>query len=289
MLNQDQIQKFHQDGYLVIENVIPEQQLLELRKQLEDWIQESREHDQPWGTTMDGRARFDIDTSDHSYDHPALRRVSSPTEVSDHFFKVALESKMAKMVGMLIGGNGTKFHHSKINAKLPHTVTTVKWHQDFPFTPHTNDDMITALLMVGEVTESNGPLQVISGSHKGPLYDHWQDGRFTGMIDSNIELKKCLNYISCTGSAGSVCFMHTKLLHASGANYTELPRYLYIAVYSAEDAKSLSENPLPSQHEGQLVYGDSSGTVRMSENKLKLPQKPKGASFFVQQAGLEKN
>ena len=287
MLNQIQIDQFHRDGYLVIENVLNQEGLLGLRTQLETWVDESRDFQEAYGETIDGRSRFDVDPTDHSSDHPALRRVSSPTEISDAYFETAIHSNMAEMAGELIGGSGTRFHHSKVNAKLPHTATTVKWHQDFPFTPHTNDDMITALLMVGEVTQDNGPLQVIPGSHKGELYNHWQNGRFTGKVEDDVEAKACQDFVSCIGPAGSVCFMHTRLLHASGANHTELPRYLFITVYAAEDAVALSDNPLPSVHQGQLVYGVESGQVRMTANRLQMPQKPKGASFFVQQAGLE--
>lgn len=287
MLNQDQIQQFQQQGFLVVENVLNSEELFNLRQQLEQWVNESRDYATAYGETIDGRSRFDIDPTDHSADHPALRRVSSPTEISEPYYQAAMQSKMAAMAGQLIGGSGTRFHHSKVNAKLPNTATTVKWHQDFPFTPHTNDDMITALLMVGEVTQDNGPLQVIPESHKGTLYNHWQEGRFTGMVEAHVEAEKCQNYVSCTGAAGSVCFMHTRLLHASGANLTDLPRYLFITVYAAEDAMALSANPLPSEHEGNLVYGESSGEIRMTPNQLKMPQKPKGASFFVQQAGLE--
>ena len=286
MLNTAQIEQFHCDGFLVVENVLSKDELRALRQQLEHWVDESREFESAYGETLDGRARFDVDPVDHRADHPALRRVSSPTEISSSYYQTAMQSNMAHMAGQLIGGSGTRFHHSKVNAKLPRTATTVKWHQDFPFTPHTNDDMITALLMVGDVTQDNGPLQVIPGSHRGELYSHWQDGRFTGKVDDAIEAK-CQDYVSCTGQAGAVCFMHTRLLHASGANHTELPRYLFISVYAAEDAVALSDNPLPSLHQGQLVYGQESGQVRMSVNQLKLPQKPKGASFFVQQAGLE--
>ena len=287
MLNQIQIDQFHRDGYLVIENVLNQEELLGLRTQLETWVDESRDFQEAYGETIDGRSRFDVDPTDHSSDHPALRRVSSPTEISDAYFETAIHSNMAEMAGKLIGGSGTRFHHSKVNAKLPHTATTVKWHQDFPFTPHTNDDMINALLMVGEVTQDNGPLQVIPGSHKGELYNHWQNGRFTGKVEDEVEAKACQDFVSCIGPAGSVCFMHTRLLHASGANHTELPRYLFITVYAAEDAVALSDNPLPSVHQGQLVYGVESGQVRMTANRLQMPQKPKGASFFVQQAGLE--
>lgn len=287
MLSQAQIQQFHDQGYLIVENVLKPEELGLLRQQLEAWVDESRQYTQAWGETLDGRSRFDVDPSDHSADHPALRRVSSPTEISESYYQVAMDSEMSKMAGQLIGGKGTRFHHSKVNAKLPHTVTTVKWHQDFPFTPHTNDDMITSLLMVGEVTADNGPLQVIPGSHKGPLFDHWQDNQFTGMVHPEVEAEQCQEFVSCTGPAGSVCFMHTRLLHASGANLTELPRYLFITVYAAEDALPLSDNPLPSEHEGQVVFGEASGEVRITPNQLKMPQKPKGASFFVQQAGLE--
>ena len=287
MLNQIQIDQFHRDRYLVVEKVLNQDELLGLRTQLETWVDESRDFQEAYGETIDGRSRFDVDPTDHSSDHPALRRVSSPTEISDAYFETAIHSNMAEMAGELIGGSGTRFHHSKVNAKLPHTATTVKWHQDFPFTPHTNDDMITALLMVGEVTQDNGPLQVIPGSHKGELYNHWQNGRFTGKVEDEVEAKACQDFVSCIGPAGSVCFMHTRLLHASGANHTELPRYLFITVYAAEDAVALSDNPLPSVHQGQLVYGVESGQVRMTANRLQMPQKPKGASFFVQQAGLE--
>ena len=287
MLNQNQIEQFHRDGFLVVENVVDAAELQGLRQQLEAWIDESRGFAEAYGETIDGRSRFDVDPADHSSEHPALRRVSSPTEISDAYFETAIHSNMAQMAGELIGGSGTRFHHSKVNAKLPHTATTVKWHQDFPFTPHTNDDMITALLMVGEVTEDNGPLQVIPGSQKGELYNHWQDGRFTGKVEDEVEAEQCQKFVSCTGPAGSVCFMHTRLLHASGANNTELPRYLFITVYAAADAVALSDNPLPSVHQGQLVYGQESGQVRMTANHLKMPQKPKVASFFVQQAGLE--
>ena len=36
---------------------------------------------------------------------------------------------------------------------------------------------------------------------------------------------------------------------------------------------------------GALVFGAESGTIRSTANQFRLPQKPSGASFFVQQAG----
>jgi len=83
--------------------------------------------------------------------------VNSPTEISAAYLDVVVNSRIPDMIADLIGVN-VKFHHSKINAKLPGAATAVKWHQDFPYTPHTNDDLVTALLAMDEVDETNGPL-----------------------------------------------------------------------------------------------------------------------------------
>ncbi|WET08981.1 phytanoyl-CoA dioxygenase family protein [Pseudomonas sp. D3] len=286
MIEQDEIEQFRRDGYLVVEGVLSMDEVAALQHDFDQWVEESRGHDQGWGTTVDGRARFDLE-GDHRADHPSLRRVSSPTEISPVYERVALHSRMAAISAQLIGASGARFHHSKINSKLPHTATQVKWHQDFLFTPHSNDDIITALLMVSEVTPQNGPLNVIPGSHKGPLWSHWQNQRFTGAVDDAVVAEHCRQPIACYGPAGSVCFMHTRLLHASSPNETELPRTLFISVYAAEDALPFGENPLPSAHAGLLVAGEESGLIRSTDNQLRLPQKPRGASFFVQQAGQD--
>lgn len=286
MIEQWQIDQFHESGFLVVENVVSPEDVAALQQDFDTWVEESRHHTQAWGQTQDGRPRFDLE-NDHSGDHPSLRRVVSPTEISAAFKRVALESPMAKIAAQLIGGTGARFHHGKINSKLPHTATQVKWHQDFLFTPHSNDDLVTALLMVSEVTPQNGPLNVIAGSHQGPLWSHWHDGRFTGAVAEQVVEEHCRQPVACYGPSGSVCFMHTRLLHASSPNETEHPRTLFISVYAAEDALPYGDNPLPSEHAGTLVAGSESGLVRSTPNQIRLPVKPKGASFFVQQAGKD--
>ncbi len=286
MIEQWQIDQFHEQGFLVVENVLSADEIAALQQDFDHWVEDSRSQTQAWGQTQDGRPRFDVE-SDHRPDHPSLRRVTSPTEISPAYRHTAFESRMATIAAQLIGGKGTRFHHSKINSKLPHTATQVKWHQDFLFTPHSNDDLVTALLMVSDVTPENGPLNVAPGSHKQELWSHWQDDRFTGAVEDSVVQAHCQQPVACYGPSGSVCFMHTRLLHASSPNETPWPRTLFISVYAAEDALPFGENPLPSEHAGLMVAGQESGLVRSTGHCVRLPQKPKGASFFVQQAGKD--
>ena len=284
-LSQDQKDQFWKDGVIVCEDAVSDTQLAQLRAEFESWVEDSRSYDDDYGETQDGRARFDLQPG-HSAEQPALRRVQSPEEVSDVFATVMREARTVDYCAELIGPS-LRFHHGKVNSKQPGSKTEIKWHQDFPFQPMTNDDIITCLLFLDDVTMENGPLEVIPGSHKGPLYSHWHNGVFTGFVDETIIDNYRDDIVSCTGKAGSVCLMHASLLHGSTPNLSDRPRTLYITTYYAEDAIELSPNHLPSKLTHELVRGEVSGRVRCSNYDMELPAIPKATSFFAQQEGAD--
>ena len=286
ILSQNQKKQFWTDGFLLVENAINDRQLENLKKTFLDWVNDSRNYKTDYGETMDGRPRFDLQPG-HSSDVPGLRRIQSPEEISEVFADVMRNGRSVDMCAELIG-QGIRFHHGKVNSKLPGTATKVNFHQDFPFEPMTNDDMITCLLFIDDVTLENGPLEVVPGTHKGPLYSHWHNGVFTGSVSDEILAEHEDKIIRCTGKAGSVCLMHASLLHGSAPNLSNKSRTLYISTYYAEDAIELSPNHLPSTLTHELVRGEASGRVRCSTYDMQLPEVPKGTSFFAQQASAEK-
>jgi len=281
-LTQTQIDQFWRDGFLTVENAVTEIEIAGLRETFADWVETSRTHTEDYGETLDGRARFDLEPG-HSADHPALRRIQSPEEISDSYACVMRGSRMVEYVADLIGPS-LRFHHGKVNSKLPGATTKVKFHQDFTFQPMSNDDMITALLFVDDVTLENGPLEVVPGTHKGLLYSLWHGGKFTGAVSDDVLEAHQDKIVKCTGKARSVCLMHANLLHGSAPNLSDTSRTLYIATYYAEDAVELSPNPLPSTFTGSLVRGTESGRVRCSAYEMEIPEVPKDTSFFAQQA-----
>ena len=137
--------------------------------------------------------------------------------------------------------------------------------------------------MVDEETEENGPLEVWAGTHKGEIHSLWHDGTFTGAVNDEVTAQALKERTICTGKAGSVCLMHTRLLHGSAPNNSDAPRTLFICVYSAADAMPISPSPVPTKHQGQIVRGTDHGRVRSTGYDIPMPQLPKGASFFDQQ------
>ncbi len=278
----DYVTSFENDGYVVMDNAITADQLAALNDQLRRWIDESRQHDSNFGEIMDGRPRFDVEPSTHSPETPALRRISSPIEVSDSYLSVTRDNAALDLTAEIFGPN-IKLVATKVNLKLPGSRTAVKYHQDFPFEPHSNDNVMTVLIFLDDVTPDNGPLEVVPGSHRGKIYTLWHDGVFTGAVDPDMEKGLRDASVSCTGKAGSACLMHSRLLHASLPNMTNAPRSLFIVTYVAEDAVPLSPNPIPHVYDGDIMRGRHTGRVRCTPYEMDLPEYPKEASFFGQQ------
>ena len=281
-LAQDRIDTFHETGCLTVEDVVDAETIAALNADLAGWVEESRAHAGPYGETLDGRPRFDVQPG-HSADTPALRRVQSPTEISETYWALLNGSAMIEMLADLIGPD-LRLHHAKVNCKLPGSGTEVGWHQDFTFDPHTNDDMVACLIFLDEVTPENGPLLTVPGSHRGPIHSLWHNGRFTGAVAPAVARVAEPLAVEHTGPAGTVCFMHSRVLHASKANRSDGSRNLYIAQIAAADALALTPNHLPSIHEGALLRGEEPKRIRAVAFDIEVPEIPE-TTFFDQQAG----
>jgi ectoine hydroxylase-related dioxygenase (phytanoyl-CoA dioxygenase family) len=279
-LTQEQYDSFWRDGYLMVEGAVTAAQLAALKAEIGGWVEESRAHMQPFGPpTIDGRPRFDMG-AEHTAEKPALRRINNPSDISDAYREVMLDARTVDMVADLIGPD-VKFHHCKINLKLSGARTEVSYHQDFAYTPHTNSDIVTALLFLDDIDEDNGCLTVVPGSHKGPMHSLFDGERFTGAVAADAEKQALAQSVPCIGKAGSVCLMHTKLLHGSSANRSSASRGLYICVYTAADAVPIARNPMSSLNEGRIVRGQEARFARLTEGQVELPKQPKTASFFT--------
>jgi ectoine hydroxylase-related dioxygenase (phytanoyl-CoA dioxygenase family) len=282
MLSTTQISEFRENGFVVIDEAFTQSELEPFRRDFNTWVEESRQHTGPFGQMLDGRQRFDVEPG-HSAEQPGLRRIAAPEEISDNYLSLVKKGPLIDAVVSLLG-NDVRFHHAKVNSKLPGTGTTVKWHQDFTFDPHSNDDCITTMLFLDDVTSENGAPRMVPGSHRGPLYSLWHNGVFTGAIDDSIVRECEQKAVECTGKAGSLCLMHTRTLHGSSINSTDSPRTLYITNLTSADAMPLAAIAVPSIHTGMIVHGQEPGRIRSIDYEIEMPEVPEGTSFFAQQA-----
>ena len=248
VLSQAQREFYFENGYLLVKGVVPLDVVEELRGVTAEWVERSRSIEK-------SDAVFDLEPG-HTSATPRLRRLSSPVQHDERYWKFASESIVPDLIADLVGPD-VKFHHSKLNFKWAEGGEEVKWHQDIQYWPHTNYSPLTIGTCLYDVGPDQGPLGVIPGSHQGDLFDEYNDkGQWVGCLsDRDLERVPLDTAQYLMGPAGSVTIHNCRTIHGSRPNLSDLGRPLLLNVYSAADAFTYTANPLPSRYEGMIVRG----------------------------------
>ena len=230
----------------------------------DEWIEKSR-------SVTASDAIFDLEPG-HGPDHPRLRRLTSPVQHDERYWRYASESIIGDIVADLVGPN-VKFHHSKLNFKWAHGGEEVKWHQDIQFWPHTNYSPLTVGLYLYDCGPDQGPLGVIPGSHNGELFNEYNDkDQWVGCLaDQDLERVALDRATYLTGPAGSVTIHNCRTIHGSRPNIAGEGRPLLLNVFSAADAFTYTAHPLPTRYVGAVIRGEAAPVARHDPRPCQIP------------------
>ena len=152
MLTEEEIQFYREKGYLGVDNVLSNEDVEELRRVTDEFIERSR-------TVAASDEIFDLEP-DHSPENPRLRRIKNPSGQDPVFDRVQHHDGMLDIVAQLIGP-AIRSMGTKLNMKAGESGSPVEWHQDWAFYPHTNDDLLAVGVAIDDMTRENGCLMVI--------------------------------------------------------------------------------------------------------------------------------
>lgn len=218
-------------------------------------------------------------------DGSIARRIWSPTKRHSMFEKASADPRLLDAIEQLIGPN-ILFHHSKLHMKGPRVGSVVEWHQDFAFYPHTNTDLVTAMIYLDDATTENACLHAFPGSHKLGLANHYSDGYFCGKV-TGPDAPDPAQAVALEAPAGSVVFIHCLLLHYSPPNRSDKFRRSFFSAYRAADAYPIYFGPHASHNEPsvRLLRGASSDVARVEAGSWRLPlaERPFGSLFQLQE------
>ncbi|MAS51293.1 MAG: phytanoyl-CoA dioxygenase, partial [Chloroflexi bacterium] len=156
-ITQDQVNFYNKTGYLIVEDVLSQDEIKELGSITDTFVEKSRnitEHNED----------FDLEAG-HSKENPKLRRIKKPEKQHAVYEKTLNHSGVLDVVEDLIGPN-IRTLGSKLNMKAPGGGAQVEWHTDWAFYPHTNDDILEVGIPLDDMEIENGCLMAIPGSHK---------------------------------------------------------------------------------------------------------------------------
>jgi ectoine hydroxylase-related dioxygenase (phytanoyl-CoA dioxygenase family) len=271
-LSAEQIAAYRDSGYLAVNDVLSAAEMQELREVTDEFIDRSR------AITASDEV-FDLEP-DHSAARPRLRRLKDPERQHEAYDRVLRNEKILGIVSQLVGESLCAFG-SKLNIKESEGGSPVEWHQDWAFFPHTNDDSLALGVPLDDMSEENGCLMVVPGSHKGPIFDHHQDGVFVGAVDpSGLEE----HAVPIELRSGGISMHHVRTLHGSAPNLSPRPRRLLLFQYVAADAWPLVEGTTWETMKSRVIKGTLSATPRLTAVPVRLPypRLPYGSIFDVQ-------
>lgn len=281
MLTAAQIDEYNRVGAIVVPNVLTPAEVAELREVTDGFVARSArltKHDDV----------YDLEDS-HTPAQPRVRRIKAP-----HLHHPAYERLMRNpaIIACLqsLWGPDIRFDTSKLNMKSAGFGAAVEWHQDWAFYPHTNDDLAAVGVMMDDMELSNGPLLIVPGSHRGPVFDHHFEGKFCGAMDPS---KRELDYdaaVPLTGKAGSISIHHVRAAHASAPNTSNRERRFFLMQFRAADAWPLLGFPGGIEaYDRLMVAGKSSLAPRLADVPVRLPLPPADlqGSIYENQKGLK--
>ncbi|MFI4988781.1 MAG: phytanoyl-CoA dioxygenase family protein [Alphaproteobacteria bacterium] len=264
VLSQKQREFYFENGYLLLERIIPAETIERLRAATAEKVEETR-------ALKKSDAVWDLEPG-HSATRPKLRRLSSPCDHHAAFWHYASTPPLVDIVADLVGPD-VKFHHSKLNFKSSEGGAEVKWHQDIQFWPHTNYSPLTVGTYLYDCGEEQGPLGVIPQSHLGELFDQYNEKRqWVGCLaDADLARAGVAKADYLMGPAGSLTLHNCRTIHGSKPNNSAEGRPLFLATYSSADAIPYTYNPLQSRYREHIVRGQPARWAHHDPRPCLLP------------------
>lgn len=295
MLTSEQIESYREAGYLLVPDALEPETLAKLRAVTDRVVAQA-------ANLTEHSEVLDLEVS-HTPEKPRVRRIKKP-QLADPFYReFAGHLPTMELLSQLIGPDIRMRPGGKVNMKSAEFGSPVEWHQDWAFYPHTNQDVLAVGYLLDDMDPDNGPLMVLPGSHRGPVYDHHADGAFCGAIDAVAAGLDIPSARTLTGKAGSITIHHARLVHGSALNQTDRARRIMFVEYTAVDAWPLAGiEPIDDFDEfnARIVYGQPTLYPRLEDVPVRMPlpralhegsiyenQRTLGARHFAREVSAE--
>ena len=264
ILSQRARETYFEQGYVVASGFLAQNWLQRMRDAYLAAVERGRE-------VVDSNEWFSVQ-SDHCRDAPRIQRIEKLPDQDSEFWAFVVESDISKLAADIVGPD-VVYRDSMINVKSPGMGGAVDWHQDLPFYPHTNTATIQILIALFDIPEEQGPLKVVAGSHRGRIYEHYDDaGNWTGKIKERD--RDSVNWddsVTLPCHAGDAIVLHPLTVHGSGPNGSKRNRPCLIHGMSAADARSYTAMTWGNSHSGELIRGVPARYAHHEELIMPLP------------------
>ena len=236
-LSTEQVQFFHEQGYLAGVRLLNDAQVEALRAE----VAVLAEPDHP------GRPLFYEYNSNESTDpNTVLFHALGAWRVSAAFHDLLWNPAFVAAASQLLGGP-VRFWHDQLFCKPPRQGGVVAWHQDYSYWTRTEPMAhLTCWIALDDATRENGCLQYVPGSHRWTLLPKPALAGSMDALDSVLTPEQRADFrpIAIELARGEATFHHPLMVHGSLANVSDRPRRGAVLNVVRDGVRSVSDDPL---------------------------------------------
>ncbi len=226
MLTQEQVARFHQQGFLKGSRVLNDSEVEVLRNELERVIRD-RDGDGPKPVHIVNLTRDDS---------APVWQVVNIWQASEAFCNLMNHPTILEEIAQLTGGRELRIWHDQIQYKPAGHGGVNMWHQDNPLWPIIDPpNQVTAWVALDDVDESNGCMSMVPGSHLwGDQMAVLREIPDFGSMPASWQGHK-LDVVRCPVDKGEVHYHHSLTWHGSHSNTSNRPRRAIAYHYMTEE------------------------------------------------------
>jgi phytanoyl-CoA hydroxylase len=214
MMTQEQVDSFHENGFLRLEGVYSQGELQAMSADLNQVMKTFANWDAAWR----GPWRKDY-LEEEDEEAAVLVSIHELQHYSAIWTRALTKPELADDIAMLLGSECVEIHHSTLHAKAPSKGAPFPMHQDVPFYPHADGRYIDALIHMDDADEQSGCIKFLAGSHKAGPLEH-----ITGPDTSPhlpTDQYRLDDAVSVPAKAGDVVVFHLWTVHGSAVNQSD--------------------------------------------------------------------
>ncbi|HEV3023552.1 MAG TPA: phytanoyl-CoA dioxygenase family protein, partial [Pirellulales bacterium] len=251
-LSDEQVARFHEQGYLAGLRVLDDEQVEVLREELAALVDRSH---------PGNRLFYEFNSNESADAARVLFHALGAWRITPGFHDLLWHPAFTVPASQLLDG-AVRFWHDQLFCKPARHGGVVAWHQDYSYWTRTTPMAhLTCWIALDDATRDNGCMQYIPGSHR------WELLPITGLagdmdaIQSVLspEQKRQFRPVAIELRKGQCAFHHPLLVHGSYENSTDRPRRATVINAFRDGVLSQSDDELlagvPKIAQGQKLQG----------------------------------
>jgi ectoine hydroxylase-related dioxygenase (phytanoyl-CoA dioxygenase family) len=252
-LSDEQVEFFHDQGYLAGVRILTDKQIDQLRTELSEFFNAQHEGRELW---------YEYHTNESASPDTVLFHALGAWRLRPGFHDLLWHPAFTVPASQLLDG-AVRFWHDQLFCKPARHGGVVAWHQDYSYWTRTTPMAhLTCWIGLDDSLKDNGCLHYVPQSHL------WNLLPITGLAGDMNAIREVLSPaqweqfqhpVAIELKAGEASFHHPLLVHGSFENRTERPRRAAVVNVVRDGVQSCSDQPLlagvPAVAPGQKLDG----------------------------------